>query len=297
MKLTKSIFVTGANGFVGKNLCSVLEKKYSVVKYKRNQPIVINEDIVIHLAGLAQDHVKVSNEEDYFGINTDFTKEVFNAFLKSESQKFIFLSSVKAVTDFYEGVLSEDVLPNPKTVYGLSKLRAEEFILSCTVPTNKKFFVLRPCLIYGPENNGNLKSLFNLVKKGIPWPFGAYQNERSFCYINNLIFILNELIIQDNILSGVYNVADDESLSTNELITLIAQSQNRKPKIWEISKKLINYVALFGDKFNLPLNSESLQKITSSFVVDNRKIISAIRKPLPNSTREGLQQTFKSFSD
>lgn len=295
--MIKTIFITGASGFVGKHLCSILENKYSIVKYKRNQPIVINEDIVIHLAGLAQDHDNVSNEEEYFRINTDFTKEVFNAFLKSKSQKFIFLSSVKAVADLFDGVLTEDVFPNPKTVYGLSKFRAEEFILSSTVPTNKKFFVLRPCLIYGPGNSGNLKSLFKIVKKGIPWPLGAYENERSFCNIYNLIFIFKELIVRDDILSGIYNVADDESLSTNEIISMIAQSQNIKPRIWEISKRLINQLALLGDKFNFPLNSQSLKKITSSFVVGNRKIIDAIGKPLPFSSREGLQQTFKSFSD
>jgi len=91
-------------------------------------------------------------------------------------------------------------------------------------------------------------------------------------------------------------VADDEPLSTNELIGLIAESQDRSPEIWNISKKIILSVASIGDMLHLPLNTERLHKLTSSYVVSNAKIKSAIGKPLPVSSREGLLQTFKSFN-
>jgi nucleoside-diphosphate-sugar epimerase len=111
------------------------------------------------------------------------------------------------------------------------------------------------------------------------------------------MFILRELIEREDISSGVYNVADDESLSTNELIGLIAQSQNIKPIILNIAKGLIEGIASFGDKLHLPLNTERLQKLTSSYVVSNAKIKAAIGKPLPVSSREGLLKTFKSFNN
>jgi nucleoside-diphosphate-sugar epimerase len=151
-------------------------------------------------------------------------------------------------------------------------------------------------MIHGRGNKGNLNLLYKLASKGIPWPLGAFENKRSFCSIDNLILIIKELIERVDIPSGVYNVADDEALSTNELIGLIAQFQNKKPKIWKISQSLIKKIAKIGDKLNLPLNTERLHKLTSAYMVSNDKIKSAIGKPLPLSSIEGLLKTFKSFN-
>ncbi len=109
------------------------------------------------------------------------------------------------------------------------------------------------------------------------------------------MFIFKELIEREDIPSGIYNVADDEPLSTNELIRLIAKSQVRTPKIWKVSKNLIQLVAKVGEILRLPLNTERLQKLTESYVVSNSKIKKVIGKPLPVSSREGLLKTFKSF--
>jgi nucleoside-diphosphate-sugar epimerase len=107
---------------------------------------------------------------------------------------------------------------------------------------------------------------------------------------------MKELIEREEIPSGIYNIADDEPLSTNELIRLIAQSQNRKPMLWEISKGFIEIVAVLGDKLQLPLNTERLKKLTSSYVVSNTKIKFSIGKSFPVSSREGLLKTFRSFN-
>ena len=96
--------------------------------------------------------------------------------------------------------------------------------------------------------------------------------------------------------NGIYNVADDHSLSTNDIISLIADSQSKKPIIWDISMKLIKIIAEIGDYLPLPLNSERLTKLTESYVVSNKKIIDAIKKPLPLNSKEGMLTTFKSFN-
>ena len=215
----------------------------------------------------------------------------------SDAKVFILLSSVKAVADSVQKELSEAYIPHPITDYGKSKLLAEQYILSKLIPECKRVYILRPCMVHGPESKGNLNLLYQIVSKNIPWPLGAFENKRSFCSIDNLMFILKELIEREDIPSGIYNVADDESLSTNELIQLVAQSQNRKAKLWNISKKFIEGVASLGDKLHLPLNSERLHKLTSSYVVSNAKIKAAIGKPLPVSSREGLLKTFKSFNN
>ena len=96
------------------------------------------------------------------------------------------LSSVKAVADNLVGVLSEDRKPSPKTHYGKSKLYAERYILSKKIPNNKRIYILRPCMIHGPNNKGNLNLLYNLVSKKIPWVLGSFQNKRSYCSVDNL---------------------------------------------------------------------------------------------------------------
>lgn len=192
-------------------------------------------------------------------------------------------------------VLSEEHIPNPITHYGRSKLFAEQYILSKNIPAGKRVYILRPCMVHGPGNKGNLNLLHKLVSKGFPWPLGAFENKRSFCSIDNLMFIFKELIEREDIPSGVYNVADDIPLSTCDVISILAESQNRTPRIWKISKGLIEFFAKVGNVLKLPINEERLQKLTDSYVVSNKKLMNAIGKSLPVSSREGLLKTFKSF--
>ncbi len=291
----KSIFLTGSSGFIGKNLISEFKKKYEIFKFERNSIININQDIVIHLAGVAHDTRKSLDSEIYYETNTQLTINIFDKFLNSDASDFIFLSSVKAVRDSYHKKLDESVSQKPSTHYGISKLKAEQYILSKKLPKNKRVFVLRPCMIYGPGNKGNLNLLFNIVSKGIPWPLGNYTNKRSFCSVINLIYILDQLIISKEIPSGIYNIADDKPLSTNEIIKLIYESQNKKPCILRIPKKIISFYAKIGDFIPIPLNSERLNKLTNQYIVCNRKISSAIGKKLPEDSKAGLLKVFKSF--
>jgi nucleoside-diphosphate-sugar epimerase len=296
-KLYMNIFITGSSGFVGASFLNYFKNEVTRTSSRGNESNIDGVEVVIHLAGKSHDLKNTSNPDEYYQVNTELTKIVFDAFLASEAKVFITLSSVKAVADEVEGELTEVYITNPITHYGKSKLLAEQYILSQEIPEGKRVYILRPCMIHGPGNKGNLNLLYKLVSKNIPWPLGAFENKRSFCSIDNLMFIFKELIERDDIPSGIYNLADDEPLSTNELIGLIAQSQNRNPKLWNISKKFIEGIASVGDKLHLPLNTERLQKLTSSYVVSNAKIKAAIGKPLPVSNREGLLKTFKSFNN
>ena len=111
------------------------------------------------------------------------------------------------------------------------------------------------------------------------------------------MFIIKELIEREDIPSGVYHVADDEALSINNVISILAESQNKRAKIWNVPKVLIKSFAKLGDVFRLPLTTERLQKLTESYVVSNQKIKSAIGKDLPVSAKDGLLKTFNSFNN
>ena len=297
MKIT----ITGATGFVGKNLINHLKTSNEVVpisvRYIPNNIIELSGNELIHLAGKAHDLKKVSNPQDYYEANFELTKQVFDSFLLSEASDFIFMSSVKATADEVKGILTEENIPNPKTHYGISKLKAENYILNQKLPEGKRIFILRPCMIHGPGNKGNLNLLYSVVKKSFPWPLAAFENQRSFLNIENLCFVIYELLNNKNIASGIYNVADDSSLSTNEIIALISKSQNKAARTLAIPKKIISLLAKIGDILHLPLNSERLQKLTECYLVSNDKIVKALGKPLPFSAEEGFKKTFQSFNN
>ena len=291
----KSIFISGSGGFVGQNIIKYFNSIYEFYRFSKNDEFNINQDVVFHFAGKAHDFKNISNAQEYYIVNTELTKQVFDNFLESDAKLFITLSSVKAVADKLDCELTEEYIPNPITHYGKSKLLAEQYILSKNIPEGKRVYILRPCMIHGPGNKGNLNLLYKLASKGIPWPLGAFENNRSFCSIDNLIYIIKELIEREDIPSGVYNVADDEPLSTNDVISIMAESQNKKAMIWKVSKVLIQSLAKLGDILRLPLTTERLQKLTESYMVGNQKIKSAIGKKLQVSARDGLLKTFNSF--
>jgi nucleoside-diphosphate-sugar epimerase len=305
-----NILITGVHGFIGSNLVLALKdhhfiygldiispptegviRTFSWEELDQIPPV----EIIIHLAGKAHDTKNIAEAEVYFEINTGLTQRIFNWFLKSKAKKFFFFSTVKAVAEKVQmEILTEDISPNPKGPYGESKLAAEKYIME-HVSKDKLVYILRPCMIHGPGNKGNLNMLYQLAKKGLPWPLGAFQNLRSFVSIDNLTFVIKELIERD-IVPGIYQIADDEPLSTNELVCLIAQSLNRKTKIWNISPAIIRFMAKVGDTLSLPLNSERLRKLTESYVVSNAKIKIALGiNRMPFYAKEGLTKTLGSF--
>lgn len=306
--MEEKYIITGNKGFVGINLTTYLTKlnksvlgvsrspSEDEINYQNLKLDVLNKSkAFIHLAGKAHDLKKTSQDSEYFKVNTELTIELFNKFLQSSCKVFIYMSSVKAAADIVEGKLTEQIKENPVTVYGKSKLKAEQYILSKKIPDDKRIYILRPCMIHGPNNKGNLNLLYSFVAKGIPYPFGKYQNKRSFVSVENLCFIIIELIDNNSIKSGVYNIADDTPLSTSDLVEIIGRTIGKTSKILNTPKSIINIIAKLGDIIPLPINSERVQKLTENYVVSNQKIKEAIKKDLPLSTIEGVKKTIISF--
>lgn len=307
-----NILITGIHGFVGSNLVNSLKDRHiiygldilapdklGVVKtYSWNDLASTsfpNIDAIIHLAGKAHDTKNQSVAQTYFDINTGLTQRIFDFFLKSTAKKFIFFSSVKAAADFVlEDLLTEDIAPAPVGPYGESKIRAEEYI-QANMPTDKQVYILRPCMIHGPGNKGNLNLLYNVVKKGIPWPLGEFENRRTFVSIDNLCSVIGGLINKD-IASGVYHIADDEAMSTNDLIKVICEAMGRKPRIWHLNRTMMEGCARLGTRLHLPLNEDRLHKLTENYVVSNAKIKKALGiEKMPVTAKEGMLKTIRSF--
>ncbi len=312
-----NILITGIHGFVGSNFVSALKgdnnlygldiitpQKEGVIKtflWENIETIsyplqnLPRFDAIIHLAGKAHDTKNQSIAQDYFDINTGLTQKIFDFFLESSAKKFIFFSSVKAAADSVIGdILTEEINPTPVGPYGESKIRAEEYIQK-HLPQDKQVYILRPCMIHGPGNKGNLNLLYNVVKKGIPWPLGSFDNRRSFTSIDNLCYVIEGLLTQD-VPSGIYHIGDDEAMSTNELIITMCEVMEKKPHIWKMNKRVMEGCVRLGTLLHLPLNTERLRKLTENYVVSNEKIKKALGiEKMPVTAKEGLVKTIKSF--
>lgn len=324
-----NILITGIHGFVGSNLVVALREhhtlygldiispeKEGIVRTFSWSDIETTSfpmqhlpqfDAIIHLAGKAHDTKNRSAAQVYFDINTGLTRKAFDFFLESKAKKFIFFSSVKAAADSVVGeMLTEDVIPAPVGPYGESKIAAENYILSklkvedgdwkTDLYNGKQVYILRPCMIHGPGNKGNLNLLYNVVRKGIPWPLGAFENRRSFTSVDNLCYVLEGLLTKE-VASGIYHIGDDEALSTNELIALMCETMGQKPHIWKLNRRMMEGCAALGTLLHLPLNTERLRKLTENYVVSNKKIKSALGiERMPVRAADGIMKTIKSFS-
>jgi len=324
--------ITGAYGFVGTNLCKYLVGKghecialdipaakregvpyaafFSWDELDQLPPC----DVVVHLAGKAHDLKKVASEQSYFDINVGLTQRIYEAFRKEVEKvggqrKFIYFSSSKASAD--------------GNAYGRSKLAAEKWLEEQSLTTNNQqltTIILRPAMIHGPGNKGNLNLLWGIARRGLPWPLAAFENRRSFTSIGNICAAVEALaalpnekcemrneklrndtsdIAHSSLLTSHCNcfaVADDETLSTNRLIELIAETCGRKAKLWRIPQGLMRFAAKMGDILHLPLNTERIEKLTEDSFVDNAALKAALGwSKMPIAAEDGMRATLASF--
>lgn len=311
------ILITGVHGFVGSNLVDYLAGSNTIYGLDIISPeksgventyswadldagLVPAVDAIIHLAGKAHDTKNQAEAEIYFKVNFELTVKVFDYFTSHNIKKFIFFSTAKAAAEKVNGILTEEATPMPVGPYGESKIAAEKYITNCVSNRPEDYidrgvYIFRPCMIHGPGNKGNLNLLYQVVRKGVPWPLGAFENRRTFTSIENICYAVNGVLTKD-VSSGIYNMGDDEALSTNELIEVICSSLGKKAHIWKLPKGLMNGIARVGGWLHLPLNPERLRKLTEDYIASNAKIKAALGiEQMPVKARDGLRRTLEAF--
>jgi len=299
--MKNKLLIIGHTGFVGTNITEYLKLHYDIYGLSRNDIYGLSKNdiynkydfntffAIIFLAGLAHD--EESSFDSYYKSNFDNLKFYYDIFLKSSSKIFIYVSSIKSVTEFSNSKISESIISSPKSFYGISKYISEKYIEN-NIDLQHKYFILRPCLIYGNNLKGNLDYLIKFIIKYRFYPFSNYKIYKSLLSSNNLCIIMNNLLLSDN-KSDAYNISDDDHITVNDIINIIEESKNIKVFRLHIPKFIINFIAKFGDLFELDFNTQKLLKISNSLILDNSKIKNSLNINLKFNTIDELKKIIK----
>lgn len=292
------ILVTGASGFIGKNLVNdpffqsatslgrtkpnnttrhIYAALDSAVSYEHHLKGV---DTVIHLAGRAHitSNDAVNEHAQMTEINTKATLNLAQQCIRDGVKHFIFLSSAKVLGE--ESILGRPFHHlseiNPCGPYAISKANAENGLVSICKNTSMSYTIIRPPLIYGPGVKGNIQSLQALVEKRLPIPLGNIYNRKSMISIYNLISLIKCCVSLEVAQNKIFLASDGDDLSTPQLTRLIADSLKKRAWIVDLPLPVLKYFLISAGR------RDWFSKLTQSFEVNIDYTMSTLGwKPKP----------------
>lgn len=321
-----NILITGATGFIGSYLLQILsQQKVSItVTVRRDLPLSLSMpirivkvgnidektnwqealqgiDIVIHLAARA--HVineTISNPEaEFIKVNTQGTANLVQQSIQAGVKHFIFVSSIGAMTTQSDRILTENSPCHPDSPYGRSKLQAEQALINLAKDSNMTWTILRPTLVYGLGNPGNMERLMKLIKRGLPLPFSGIKNRRSFVFVGNLVDAIITCLDHPHAANQIFLISDNQDVSTPELVRLIAQQIQKPCQLMPVPPtllKLLGYLGNIAESMtgkNLPFNTYNIDRLLGSLYVDSSHIQTTLNWQPPFTLEQGLARTIQ----
>lgn len=306
------VMVTGAAGFVGRELCRTLTTAGLPVRAAlRREPapplamdsIPVGEiqpdtdwstalhgiDTVVHLA--ARVHVmrdRVADPlQEFRRINVAATEQLARSAARMGVRRMVFTSSVKVNGDRSAGsaAYSEGDAPRPADAYGFSKWEAEQALQRIAAETGLEVVIVRPPLVYGPGVKANFLLLMKLIARGFPLPLGSVDNRRSLIFVKNLTAALLRCIEDPRAANQVFLVSDGEDLSTPELIRRLARAMKRPARLIPFPPHLLRIAG------RLLRRTETVERLVGSLAVESSKIRSLLDWSPPHSVDRGLTET------
>lgn len=296
-------FLTGGSGFLGRHLIDALHdagisieavsraappNDRSGVKW-RPAPVDWNTDqlgeamrgcdVVVHMAARAHkiDHLNEQTWPLLSKANIELTETVFQAAEAARVKQFIFISSIGAVCSFSEAVVDEFTPPSPDTKYGISKRQAEIRLESLAINSSLALTIIRPCLMYGRGNPGNMASLARLIDIGIPLPLASIKNRKSFVYVGSVVKLIEAALLNASSYGQLFTAADDEWVSTPELCLAIATARGTRIRLWHLPIPLLRAAGHIGDagaffsRQNPLLGTYSIDRLVGSLPCSNAR--------------------------
>jgi len=315
---TKLIVVTGATGFIGRHLLPTLysqnlqvilaTRRHQINELSYNYKIInvgeINEttnwldalkevDILVHLAARAHqlNDQAIDPEAEFLRINCAGTNNLVKQAIASGVKHFVFISSIGAMATVSDQLLTEESPCHPDTPYGRSKLQAEKALIEQCQGSQMTWTILRPTLVYGAGNPGNMERLMKLVKTGLPLPLGSINNQKSFLYVGNLVDVIATCIDHPNAKNQTFIVSDGEDLSTSELIRRLGKALEKSPLLLPFPPELLRLATKLLGKADIA------DRLLGSLQVDSNKIRQILDWTPPYTVDQGLQATADWFKN
>lgn len=305
------VAVTGATGFIGRHLVAALHSRGQAVRAVVRRPpdpdlfppeveqvrvprvdestdwsaALDDVDAVVHLAGVAHrmGRAERAAREQYTAVNVAGTAGLARAMASAGTRRLVFVSSIAVSGSFADRPVTEATPTAPDSAYGRSKLEAELAVQGALASGPTDWVIVRPALVYGPGNPGNMARLSRLIATGLPLPLGAVGNRRSFVYVENLTDLLRTVVHAPEAGRHCFVVADREVVSTTELLLLIGQVVGKPVRLFRLPMPLLRALAR---------GSYSLERLIGTLVVDASLARERLGWVPPFTLAEGLQRTF-----
>jgi nucleoside-diphosphate-sugar epimerase len=305
------VVVTGASGFVGRRLCSMLlERGHEVVTAVRTEaararlplgvvahlsddplgaevlrPLLSGADGVVHLA--ARVHVMRESSHDpaaeFQRVNVEGTRRVAETAREAGVGRFVFMSSIKVNGENREAPYTEADVPRPTDPYGQSKLDAEE-VVQAVAPG---WTIFRPPLVYGPEVGGNFRRLLRLASLARRWPMpvGGFDALRSMIFVDNLADAVVQALGSPAAARRTFLVSDDHDVSVSELLQRLAVAMGGRPRLLRAPPGLLRMIATAAGR------EADLERLTGTLRVSCSSIRSTLGWRPPVELGDALGST------
>jgi len=303
------MLVTGANGFVGKVLCSALYKQGHVVRAAVRaenaacddfEQAVICEidgqtdwesalcgvDVVIHLA--ARVHVMRDSSADpleaFRRVNVTGTEHLARSAAATGVKRFVYVSSIKVNGEQTSDTPFSETDPAcPQDPYGVSKYEAEQALHCVAAETGLEVVIVRPPLVYGAGVKGNFAQMLKVLDRGLPLPLASVDNRRSLVYVGNLVDALILCATHPAAAGQTYLVSDGEDVSTTDLLRQLGAGMGHPARLFSCPQALLRLAG------RLTGRADQVERLLGSLRVDSGKIHRELGWTPPYTLREGLQ--------